>query len=238
MKDDEILYDQNGFIQLIYKAPARGRPTGLAKKLIELRKQRLVPVIPDEGGRIGQMTLRYSRSAAFDDTDPEQVSLTDTTILNHEQFSIPNGAKSWQWKAWKYLSGQVDWSSPSPTKNAEGSVKLRHLKGVAICLKVVATGNRAKKDVVLDSLESGKRYYIATTKSQMERLFNNILHMSSREMKELYAAKSTKAGHTCVKQTAKVLMVYDDKSYDCFQGNPVYMITLLKPLLMNRRVIL
>lgn len=220
MSTDEAVKDKDGFIRLVYHPNVRGRPYGIMKKLMEAQERKFGLTGMPIGKTIGKLQI-YS-----DDELPTIANKREICIPRTSTYSICSGDKSWQFKAWKALVNEYDPSTPPLF--TEGSVRLQHLRGISISAKVRAVSDNSRKDdIVIYRLHNVPGYTIATTRDDIIRLLDELLDMVSSTMIEKYRKKIAAMRYDAAKIKARVLLVYDDMSYDSYIGSPLYLFNIL-----------
>lgn len=220
MSINDVIRDKDGFIRLIYHPNIKGRPCGIIKKLMEAQERKFGLTGTPIGETIGKSRI-YSN-----DKLPTIMNKREICIPRTSTYSICSGDKSWQFKAWKELANVYDPSTPPLF--TEGSARLQHLKGISISAKVrVVSNNSRKDDVVIYRLYNVSGYVRATTRNDIINLLDELLDMVSPAMIEKYQRKTAAMRYDAAKIKARVLLVYDDMSYDSYIGSPLYLFNIL-----------
>lgn len=191
--------DANGFI-ILQRLPKPGRPRHIGE-------------VTDQptGPYIGEYPLRTEYCSTPNDTVSPIV-----LAINGLSYTVMQEPKSWQYKAWTQISRQLNGDFTAHVKS--DNIRLNHL--CALAVSVTVDGYRNNTRVArLDTMkgEYGK-YIIGTTRKEIENILNTCNNILTIHLEE-YRDKAKKAKCEYIQLSSKIMMIYDDYSYDAFMVN-------------------
>jgi len=154
-------------------------------------------------------------------TTTKPVAGASVNINRH--YKINYAAKSWQNKAWKSVCNDINWSTGTKfSAIKDGSEKLRHVKAIALSVKVLLEGG-GMDSIVIERLEGSSKnssmYLLITTPAELKRALNWI-HTVMYDNLDKYIKMGKHGGYKRIKYVEKVLIIYDDMTFDHSCGDP------------------
>lgn len=207
-----------GFFELIPKVPGSQRNNAF-----------LYHDILDEGKYVGKHQFVKGNRKEYNAS--KNFSVAVGNLIGYE---TGYNAKSWQRKAWKSIMCEVNWESDPVFKGRKRcSKKIRHMLCIGVSIKVKADGRMPgctqTGKPILDQITSTKDhfgYMIGNTEETIKAVFNRIYEMMYIRSKD-YIKVLTKIRYESADFIMKAMVVYDDKTYDIFTGNPSNMFNAL-----------
>lgn len=152
------------------------------------------------------------------ETEKPSAKSSSYTPSSASVLSVEYHAKTWQRKAWQLVAGKIDWHEKSPFRKLSGSRKLKHIKCLAVMLKIRPLGPGPKQVIAELTLDDDNMYRVATTVGEFRQLMNDWKAMFNNV--NLYLEDARTQGFSTLTYISKVLIVYDDASYDAWVGYP------------------
>lgn len=214
--------DSDGFI-ILQRVAKPGRPNGDMARYMQKKYHK------KKEDTIGEYQLKkVDKNIRLHSTTKGRISIPIS-----DQYEISQTVKSWQRKAWDALP-RLNWSVKGPLHGSIG-IKLSHVKAISGYMRVVVSVKDESQKDVIDEISGKRKYMTAVTKSDIEN-FINIWHSKLFVSSYEYMSYAENNGYDQLDIIAKVLIVYDDKSYDVFCGNAFKLFEILQPKFVNGRV--
>lgn len=139
---------------------------------------------------------------------------------NSEAFEITYKPKTWQYKAWSFACDHIPWGTVPFGARFEGSGKFHHMLTMVLFLKI-RTGNAGTKAVQIDALtQANSGYAVLTDPQSFVQTLNLWYTMWNSPVKiNQYLDAAEAVGCSKVSCISKVMLIYDDYTFDAWQGN-------------------
>lgn len=176
---------------------------------------------------IGQFSL--VSEAERDRYDPDAVPETRRTFQCDSKvgYSVAQPNKSWQNKAWRLISTDLNLRSHAPFKNrCDVSTRLRHVIRIGVAMKARGTDpkvtERYKHRPVVQLAPSNNPYGIYMVGSDQESIIELINRIYSMVYSHADSVKKMlrSSGYMNGDYVMKALIIYDDKTYDTIATSP------------------
>lgn len=208
----------DGFMVLIPKAPKLAVQPNLLKESTH-----------DKGIGAQQFVLKskaeINAMSAANDARPRFRYQGSKAVLEYETGYKP---KTWQNRAWAIIGKGINWTiKPAFRGYKKISRRLQHLLRIGVSLKVQAsipcanTSDKAKPTIMqLPKKTKGfTQYMIGNTSDEITKIFEDVYDLMYNHVDEIVGIIDNLEYEEAV-FLIKVFVVYDDKSYDFFSGDP------------------